>query len=86
MSEWLEKITSNCVTCKKYAKTPAKRVLSLLRARCFNDLLSLDLKKWRGKIILYMIDHWRRLTFGCIVKSKRPFEIVDAVLDICRLW
>ena len=62
-----------------YARTPAKPVVALSRAQKFNDVLSLDLKFWRGKIILYMIDHWSRLTVGCFISSKKPCEIVDAV-------
>ena len=62
-----------------YAKTPAKPVVALSRATKFNEVLTLDLKFWHGKIILYLIDQWSRLTVGVFVKSKDPSNIVDAI-------
>ena len=60
MAPIIEKIESNCRTCKLFAKTPAKPVVALSRATKFNEVLSLDLKFWNDKIILYLIDQWSR--------------------------
>ena len=55
-------IYSQCETCKVLAKTPAWSVVAMLRASTFNEVLTLDLKIREGKLILYMIDHFSRLT------------------------
>ena len=79
MKNVITNIESNCSTCKLYAKTPPKPVVALSRAQKFNEVLSVDLKKWRGKLILYMIDQWSRLTRGCFIKSKNHSEVVDGI-------
>ena len=40
----------------------------------------LDLKIREGKLILYMIDHFSRLTKGVFTKSKKPAEAVNAIM------
>ena len=79
MAPIIQKIEENCRTCKIYAKTPAKPVVALSRARKFNEVLSLDLKFWEEKIILYMIDQWSRLTVGIFIKSKNTSDVLDAI-------
>ena len=50
------------------------------RAPTFNEVLTLDLKIQEGKLILYMIDHLSRLTKGVFIKSKKPAEVVNAIM------
>ena len=73
-------IFSQCVTCKVLAKTPARSVVAMPRASTFNEVLKLDLKIREGKLILYMMDHFSRLTKGVFIKSKKPAEAVNAVM------
>ena len=79
MAALIESIRVNCLSCQKFAKSPAKPIVALARAERFNEVLSLDLKVWRGKLILYMIDQWSRLTRGIFIKSKKPAEVVEGV-------
>ena len=80
MNEQLKTIYDKCETCKLFAKTPARSVVAMPRASAFNDILTLDIKMRDGKLILYMIDHFSRLTKGIFVKSKKPPEIVKAIM------
>ena len=64
MAPIIEKIESNCRTCKLFAKTPAKPVVALSRATKFNEVLSLDLKFWNDKISLNLIDLMHVVTHG----------------------
>ena len=50
------------------------------RASVFNEVLTLDLKIREEKLILYMIDHFSRLTKGVFIKSKKPAEVVNAIM------
>ena len=79
MGKMVKQVEDSCTTCKLYAKRPPKPVVALSRAKKFNEVLSLDLKFWRGKIILYLIDQWSRLTIGVFIKSKNPADVVNAI-------
>ena len=54
-------------------------MVALSRAYKFNEVLSLDLKFWNGKIILYLIDQWSRLTVGVFIKSKDTSDVLNAI-------
>ena len=79
MAPMIKNIEDNCRTCKLYAKTPPKPVVAMSRATKFNEVLSIDLKFWKEKIILYLIDQWSRLTVGTFIKSKDPSDVLDAI-------
>ena len=80
MKKELGTIYSQCETCTVLAKTPAWSVVAMPRASTFNEVLTLDLKIREGKLILYMIDHFSRLTKGVFIKSKKPAEVVNAIM------
>ena len=79
--EDIDKIYQSCQTCKQYAKTPARPVVSMPMAKGFNEKVAMDLKVWKdGKYILHMVDMFSRLSVSVFVQSKQPKEIVDKVM------
>ena len=73
----LEKIHSECQLCKKYAPTPPRPAVSLPMASEFNEMVSMDLKKWNSKYILHLIDMWSRRTVSSFIGRKKPAEVLD---------
>ena len=80
MKKELGTIYRQCETCKVLAKTLAQLVVAMPRASTFNEVLTLDLKIREGKLILYMIDHFSRLTKRVFIKSKKPAEVINAIM------
>ena len=78
-SGMLDKIIDNCEGCIMKKKTPARPSVALPRATDFNEILSMDLKIWEGKYILYMIDSFSRYTVATVITRKRPNDVVDAI-------
>ena len=78
-SGMLDKIIDGCEGCILKKKTPARPSVALPRATDFNEILSMDLKIWRGKYILYMIDSFSRYTVATVIPRKKPNEVVDAI-------
>ena len=78
-SSMLDKIIDGCEGCIMKKKTPARPSVALPRATDFNEILSMDLKIWEGKYILYMIDSFSRYTVATVIPRKKPNEVVDAV-------
>ena len=78
----IELVSSNCETCIKYKKPSPRPVVGLPMASTFLETVSMDLKFFRGKIILHLIDLCTRQSAAAIVPNKQPETIVKAILKI----
>ena len=76
----LSTIEENCQLCKKYTKSPPRPVVSVQMAHEFNEKVAMDLKQWKGRWILHMIDMWARYTVSVFIHRKRPSDIIDAMM------
>ena len=78
-SKIIDKIVNKCEGCILRKRNPDRPSVALPRAEDFNEILTMDLKIWNGKYILYMIDMFTRYTVGTVIDRKRPNDVVDAV-------
>ena len=65
---------------QKLHKTLPRPVVSLPMAHEFNEKVAMDLKQWKGRWILNMIDMWARYTVSVFINRKRPSDIIDAMM------
>ena len=79
----IKEVSQSCDVCKIYKKPSPRPAVGMPLASDFNEVVALDLKFFRGNIILHLIDHVSRFSAACIVKSKKPNEIIDAIF---RIW
>ena len=77
----LDEINGKCDVCKRYAKTPPRPVVGLPMASEFNEKVAMDLKQWKGRWILHIIDMWSRYTISAIINRKRPSDVVNALMQ-----
>ena len=78
--ETLQLIHNNCELCKVYSVTPPRPAVALPMASRFNQMVAMDLKKWKEKWILHLIDMWSRLTVSQFIKRKKPAEVIDQIM------
>ena len=78
----LANITNNCAGCILKKRKPDKPAACIPVADGFNQCVGIDLKIYPDGIILYVIDMWSKLIQAKFVKSKRPEDIVEALLQI----
>ena len=76
----LENIAKNCETCKRFKKGIRKPVVCIPLATRFNQVVTLDLKKWGSFWIIYMIDYHSRLVVARRISRKFPSEVVQAFM------
>ena len=76
----LEKVVNSCEICKRFAKTPPRSIVSLPLANTFNEVVSLDLKKWDNGYILHIIDVWSRYSMSIYIEKKLPRLVIDALM------
>ena len=82
-SKIIDNIIDGCEGCILKRRAPDRPIVALNMANDFNQILSVDLKIWEDKYILYMIDVFTRFTIGEIIKNKQPETIVKTMM---RQW
>ena len=76
----LQEVIEQCEHCKCFSRTPPRSKVALPLAKCFNDVVCVDLKHWSKGHILHIIDMWSRYSVSVFVRSKQPKEIVDKIM------
>jgi len=76
----LESIYEKCETCKRFKKGIRRPVVALPMAKRFNQVVTMDLKKWKGWWIIYFIDAHSRLCVARRIYRKFPYEVVQAFM------
>ena len=76
----LDKIQNGCSGCIKRRRKPDKPAVTLPSAKEFNDKVAIDLKIYKGKYILYMVDMFSRYTVAALIQRKRPDDVIDALM------
>ena len=76
----IDQIIDGCEGCIMVKRNPDRPAVALPLGNDFNHVVTMDLKIWKGKVILYMIDSFTRYTVAAVVPSKAPDMIVEAIM------
>ena len=60
--------------------TPPRPIVGLPLTTKFKEYVAMNLKFYKGKILLHMIDHAARLSVTVILPSKKPDQIVNTIM------
>ena len=79
----LNKLYETCESCLSHKSSKAKHKVSPPMAHDFNETICMDLKIWHGtgKIILYTVDMFSRLTQAQVIRDKRPESVLKVLVD-----
>jgi hypothetical protein len=80
LTDILNTIYEKCEICKLYMRTPSRPVVAMPMASRFNEKVCIDLKKWRDRWILHMIDMWSRFSVSVFISRKQPSEVIDKIM------
>ena len=69
-------VINDCHVCQKFQKLVARPRVSLPKARSFNEIVTLDLKEFGNKYILWMIDSFTRFIQGKFLTNKKADMII----------
>ena len=76
----IENINRNCEVCQRFKKTPARPVVSLSLAKQFNDVVAMDLKKFKDEIyFIHFSDMHTRFHKSKVIRRKTPKNIIDSI-------
>ena len=78
----LKEVSHDCKLCKEFRKAPPRPIVAMPLANSFNEVVAMDLKKFKGRWVLHLIDHLTRFSAASYVSSKEPQEIIKKIFKI----
>ena len=81
MDKILDEIIDGCEGCILRKRSPDRPAVAMPMASDFNEKVAIDLKKWKGGYLLYMIDMFTRYTQAVFINRKTPEEVVNAIME-----
>ena len=79
MKQQIKDESSNCKTCQIYQKPPSRPVVGLTLATTFQECIAMDLKFYKKRILLHLVDHATRLSSLTVIPSKDPEVVIKAI-------
>ena len=79
LKELIKKVSDECTICKIYRKTPQRPIVGLPMATSFQECIAMNLKFYKERILLHLIDHATRPWVTSFVKSKEPEVILKPI-------
>ena len=76
MTNIIERVVNDCKVCQKFKKSIARPRVTLPKATSFNEVVTLDLKEFGTKYVLWMIDSFSRFMVGKLITNKKADKIM----------
>ena len=81
----IRKVCENCKVCQKLKKSQSKPKVALPKVTDFNQVVTLDLKQFAGKNVLWAVDSFTRFIQGIEINNKRAETVIDAISEVWSL-
>ena len=78
MANIIERVVNDCKVCQQFQKSVARPRVTLPKASSFNEVVTLDLKEFGSKYILWMIDSFNKFIQGKLINNKTEM-IIDTL-------
>ena len=78
----IKAVTENCNVCKIFKKPPPRPIVGLPMATEFQEVVAMDLKQYKGRQILHLVDLCTRLSAAIFIPNKNKETIVKALFQI----
>ena len=72
----IHRVVNDCKVCQKFSKSVARLRVTLPKATSFNEVVTLDLKEFCSKYVLWMIDSFSRFMQGKLLSNKKADTII----------
>ena len=66
-----KKVCENCTVCQRLKKSQSKPKVALPKVTDFNQVVTLDLKQFEGKNVLWAIDSYTGFIQGVVINYKK---------------
>ena len=80
LKDVIKKVVDQCKVCQKFRKSMPRPSTTLPKCNDFNQIVTLDLKQWGNKYILWMVCSFTRFLKGVVIAAKDANIVVEAVM------
>ena len=77
----IHRVVNDCKVFQKFSKSIARPRVTLPKATSFNEVVTLDLKEFGSKYVLWMIDSFSRFMQGRLLSNMKADTIIQALTD-----
>merc|ERR1712121_623897 len=85
MVKTIKQVVKDCKICQKFGRLIVRPKVALPRGTSFNEIVTLDLKQFGSKYVLWCIDAFTRFVQGKLLNNKKSETIVNAVNESWNL-
>ena len=78
----IDHIVNDCKVCQKFQRSVARSRVTLPKTTSFNEVVTLDLKEFGSKYVIWMIDSFSRFMQGKMISNKKVDTIITALTDL----
>ena len=78
----IKKVCDNCKICQKFKKSQSKPKVALPKVTDFNQVVTLDLKQFDGRNVLWAVDSFTRFIQGIVISNKKAETVVEAISSV----
>ena len=68
--------------CQKFERSIVRPQVTLLKSTSFNKIVTLDLKDFGSKYILWMVDSFTCFIKGKLISNKNVDTVISAIMDV----
>ena len=77
----MKRVVKDCRICSKFAKSVSRPKVRLPKPNLLNKVVTMDLKSFGLKCVLWIIDSFSRFVQGKVLHNKKTETIINAVMD-----
>merc|ERR1712121_235876 len=81
----IRQVVKDCKICQKFGRSMVRPKVALPRATSLNEIITLDLKQFGSKYVLWCIDAFTRFVQGKLLNNKKVETIVNSVNESWNL-
>ena len=81
----IRQVVNDCKVCQKFGKSLVKSKIALAKGGSFNEIVTLDLKQFGSRYILWCIDSFTRFAQGKLINNKKADTIMNALEECWNL-
>merc|ERR1712002_770444 len=81
----IKQVVKDYKICQKFGRSMVKPKIALPNASSFNEIVTLDLKQFGNKYVLWCIDSFTRFIQGKLLKNKKAETVLNAINECWNL-
>merc|ERR1712243_67090 len=81
----IKQVVRDCKICQKFCRSTVKPKIALPNASSFNKVVTLDLKQFGDKYVLWCIDSFTRFIQGKLLKNKKAETVLNTISECWNL-